>query len=79
MIDDDKAFYVGIGQRAAARRRELGWSQAKVASRMMVRGFRWKQQTVHKMENGYSLLKVRELFVLCDVLGMHIYTLVGPT
>jgi transcriptional regulator with XRE-family HTH domain len=55
-----------------------GVSQAKVASEMRVRGWRWHQTTVGRVESGSQPLEVGEAFDLAEVLGVTLERLMAP-
>ncbi|MDV6231924.1 MULTISPECIES: helix-turn-helix domain-containing protein [Rhodococcus] len=65
--DTDKA----IGQAVQRARIARGWSQTALAERLAEASeTNWLQQTVLRLESGQRSLKVRELILLSEVLGI---------
>lgn len=64
-------MYDRMGEYLAARRRELGLSQAELAEALSLRGLPVTNQAVSKWEKGATLPNARQLLALCQVLEIE--------
>lgn len=55
----------GIGQRVAARRKALGWTQAALAEKIGV-----AEETMSRMESGKVAISLERLARFCDLLDL---------
>ena len=60
-----------IGEILAARRRELGMNQARLAEEMTRRGYALSNQAISKWENGSTLPNARQFLALCEILEIE--------
>ena len=71
MTDDEKLFFVKLGERIAKRRAQLNLTQAQVAEELGV-----SQQTVNSFERGRRRVPVSALPILARVLALTLEELV---
>ena len=68
-----------IGERVAAIRRYLGWTQEDLAEQMRGAGITWQRVVVAKLESGVrSFVTVEEMLGLCVVLQISPVDLLVP-
>lgn len=56
-----------IGPRLAERRREIGWTQAKMAERMGI-----AEESLSRLESGRVTPTIERLIQFCDLLGLSL-------
>lgn len=59
-----------LGEKLRDWRKARGWSQARMAEELGVKGFEMHQTTVAKIENGSRPLRVAEAVAISEVMGM---------
>lgn len=72
--DEERTFYIGLGQRIAALRRERGLTQVQLAEHLGV-----AQQTLAHYEAGRLRLLVGALPTLTEHLGVSVEELLATT
>lgn len=72
ITDDERSFFIALGQRIAALRKERGLTQVQLAEQLGV-----SQQTVTAYESGNRRVPISHLPRLAALLGISIESLLG--
>jgi transcriptional regulator with XRE-family HTH domain len=75
----NQSLPIGFNQRVGANlqlhRKAKGYSQSDLAGMLEQRGLPFQQQTILKIEKGTRPLKLKEAYVIADILGIELSSL----